>query len=77
MLNQPKVPEENQHSVHLFFGNGLRPHIWKEFKDRFKIENIVEMYGATEGNANLGNNTNNMKGVRNPKVTGLEVQSHS
>lgn len=55
LLNQPKVPEETQHSVWLMFGNGLRPNIWKEFQSRFKIKCIVEMYGATEGNANLGN----------------------
>lgn len=55
LLNQPKVPEETQHSVSVMFGNGLRANIWKEFQERFKIERIVEMYGATEGNANLVN----------------------
>ncbi|GFS99614.1 hypothetical protein TNCV_1971871 [Trichonephila clavipes] len=35
------------------FGNGLRGHIWKEFQDRFGIERIIELYGATEGNANI------------------------
>lgn len=55
LLNQPKVPEETQHSVWLMFGNGLRPHIWKEFQERFKMKNVIEMYGATEGNANLVN----------------------
>ncbi|XP_035207925.1 long-chain fatty acid transport protein 4-like [Stegodyphus dumicola] len=55
LLNQPRTPEETQHSIWLFFGNGLRSHIWKEFKERFQIKSIVEMYGATEGNANLTN----------------------
>ena len=35
------------------FGNGLRPQIWNEFKERFGIERIGEFYGATEGNANI------------------------
>ncbi|KFM59377.1 Long-chain fatty acid transport protein 4, partial [Stegodyphus mimosarum] len=55
LLNQPRTPEETQHSIKIFFGNGLRPHIWKEFQERFRIKSIIEMYGATEGNANLTN----------------------
>jgi len=35
------------------FGNGLRPQIWNEFKERFGIKRIGEFYGATEGNANI------------------------
>ncbi|GBO22730.1 Long-chain fatty acid transport protein 1, partial [Araneus ventricosus] len=53
LLNQPVREEEKQHCIKLMFGNGLRSHIWKEFQDRFRIKNIVEFYGATEGNANL------------------------
>ena len=37
------------HKVRVAFGNGLRIDIWKEFKNRFKIPNIVEFFGATEG----------------------------
>ena len=36
-------------------GNGLRPHIWQEFKDRFNLQKIAEFYGSTEGNANMIN----------------------
>ena len=32
-------------------GNGLRPDVWDEFRDRFKVERIIEIYGASEGNA--------------------------
>ncbi|XP_054713548.1 long-chain fatty acid transport protein 4-like [Uloborus diversus] len=55
LLNQPHSPEETKHQVRLMFGNGLRPHIWQEFQDRFNIPHIIEIYGATEGNANLVN----------------------
>lgn len=41
---------EKQHRVHTAFGNGLRPDVWNRFKERFGIEQIVEFYGATEGN---------------------------
>ena len=37
------------HKVRVAFGNGLRIDIWEEFKNRFKIPNIVEFFGATEG----------------------------
>jgi citronellyl-CoA synthetase len=30
-------------------GNGLRPDIWKGFKERFGIEKVYELYGAAEG----------------------------
>ncbi|GBM44709.1 Long-chain fatty acid transport protein 4 [Araneus ventricosus] len=55
LLNQPVREEEKQHCIKLMFGNGLRSHIWKEFQERFRIKRIVEIYGATEGNANLVN----------------------
>lgn len=43
------------HKVRVMTGNGLRRDIWKQFQDTFKIQHIVEFYGSTEGNANLGN----------------------
>ena len=53
LLAQPTRPFDRQHRVRVMFGNGLRPQIWNEFKERFGIERIGEFYGATEGNANV------------------------
>lgn len=53
LLAQPSRPFDRQHRVRVMFGNGLRPQIWNEFKERFGIERIGEFYGATEGNANI------------------------
>ncbi|TSE01919.1 long-chain-acyl-CoA synthetase [Skermania sp. ID1734] len=50
LLNQPKKPDDAKHGIRLVVGNGLRPEIWDEFKQRFGIERIVEFYGASEGN---------------------------
>lgn len=58
LLAQPPKPVDRQHKVRVAFGNGLRPQIWNEFKSRFNIERIGELYGATEGNANIINNDN-------------------
>ena len=36
-------------------GNGLRPEVWEPFQERFRIPQIVEFYGATEGNVAIIN----------------------
>lgn len=51
----PNKPSDTDHSVRIMYGNGLRPEIWTQFVERFKIRQIAEVYGATESNANLGN----------------------
>ncbi|RBR07617.1 hypothetical protein FVER53590_12758 [Fusarium verticillioides] len=40
---------DKKHNVKVAFGNGLRPDIWNEFKERFGVEGICEFYAATEG----------------------------
>jgi solute carrier family 27 fatty acid transporter 1/4 len=55
LLAQPEKPEDKGHKVRAMIGNGLRVDIWQQFVDRFKIKNICELYGSTEGNANLIN----------------------
>ncbi|MDH3685579.1 MAG: long-chain-acyl-CoA synthetase [Myxococcales bacterium] len=50
LLNSPPHPDERKHRIRLCIGNGLRPEIWKPFQDRFGIPQILEFYGATEGN---------------------------
>jgi len=53
ILAVPSKKEDQEHSIRLIFGNGLRPQIWDEFVQRFKIPQVLEFYGATEGNANI------------------------
>lgn len=55
LLNQPERPDDRQHPLRMMVGNGLRPSIWKAFKDRFGIEQISELYGASEGNVGFSN----------------------
>ncbi|PCJ16622.1 MAG: long-chain-acyl-CoA synthetase [Gammaproteobacteria bacterium] len=65
LLNQPSKPRDGQHTLTKIFGNGLRPGIWGDFKTRFKIPNILEFYGASEGNTGFVNlfNLDNTIGV--------------
>lgn len=63
LLSAPSRPEESKHSVRLMVGNGMRPQIWQQFVDRFKIEQITEVYGSSEGNANIVNVDNQVGAV--------------
>ena len=53
LLAQKPQPTDKQHKVRIIFGNGLRPKIWREFTERFNIKQVGELYGSTEGNANI------------------------
>ena len=50
LLGQPPSKGDRDHRVAACIGNGLRPEIWKAFKERFGIEKVCEFYGASEGN---------------------------
>ena len=55
LLNAPPGPHEHEHHIRAIIGNGLRPEIWPHFQDRFAIPQIIEFYGATEGNVSMLN----------------------
>jgi fatty-acyl-CoA synthase len=55
LVNSPPHPKERAHHLRLVCGNGLRPDIWREFKERFRIPQIIEFYAATEGNVTIFN----------------------
>jgi fatty-acyl-CoA synthase len=55
LLNTPPHPLERKHHLRVVMGNGLRPEIWPAFQARFNIPQIIEFYGATEGNVALVN----------------------
>jgi fatty-acyl-CoA synthase len=55
LVNSPPDANETRHRLRLACGNGLRPDVWNEFKQRFRIPKIIEFYAATEGNVLLFN----------------------
>ncbi|XP_063376171.1 long-chain fatty acid transport protein 4-like [Cydia fagiglandana] len=63
LLAQPPRPTDAQHRVRIMVGNGMRPAIWQNIVDRFKVPQINEIYGATEGNANIINVDNTVGAV--------------
>ena len=58
LLNQPAKDTDRNHSLRVIGGNGLRPDIWMEFKQRFAIPHIMELYGASECNIAFVNSLN-------------------
>lgn len=55
LANQPEHELERAHKLRLIFGNGLRPDVWDDMLDRFRVGEVLEFYGATEGNVSLFN----------------------
>ncbi|XP_046574399.1 LOW QUALITY PROTEIN: very long-chain acyl-CoA synthetase-like [Haliotis rubra] len=58
LLSRPESLDEKSHQIRAAFGNGLRRDIWKQVQTRFKIPQIIEFFGATEGNTMLFNLSN-------------------
>lgn len=52
---RPLQANDRDNKIRVIVGNGLRPSIWKEFKERFGIERVVELYGSSEGNVAFTN----------------------
>ena len=70
---EPRQAEQNN-PLKVMVGNGLRPDVWDTFKDRFQVNRIVEIYGASEGNALFMNllNKNKTIGMTNADVALIE-----
>lgn len=50
LLNEPVHVLEKNNTLTKAVGNGMRPGIWHEFKERFGIEKVGEFYASSEGN---------------------------
>ncbi|WBU40209.1 MULTISPECIES: long-chain-acyl-CoA synthetase [Marinobacter] len=55
LLNQPPSAQDRNHHLTKMIGNGLRPSIWTEFKERFGIDKVAELYASSEGNIGFSN----------------------
>jgi acyl-CoA synthetase (AMP-forming)/AMP-acid ligase II len=51
--NQPLKDNDKDNPLKFILGNGMRGDYWVEFQNRFNIEKIIEVYGATEGGGAL------------------------
>ncbi|WP_110974294.1 long-chain-acyl-CoA synthetase [Acinetobacter sp. WCHAc060042] len=55
LMDAPPSELEKGHRVTKMIGNGMRPNIWDKFKQRFGIEEILELYASSEGNVGFSN----------------------
>ncbi|MHA3739288.1 long-chain-acyl-CoA synthetase [Pseudomonas sp. Eth.TT006] len=55
LVDQPPSADDGLHAVRKMIGNGLRPGAWAEFKSRFAVEHICELYAASDGNIGFSN----------------------
>ncbi len=55
LMDQPERENDKDNKVRIIVGNGLRPSIWKDFKNRFGIQKVLELYASSEGNIGFTN----------------------
>ncbi|WP_347456617.1 long-chain-acyl-CoA synthetase [Acinetobacter thermotolerans] len=55
LMDAPPSELEKGHRVKKMIGNGMRPNIWDKFKERFGIEEVLELYASSEGNVGFSN----------------------
>jgi acyl-CoA synthetase (AMP-forming)/AMP-acid ligase II len=68
LLTAPPSPEDKNHSVRMMYGNGLRPDVWKTFRDRFGIAEVAELFGSTEGVITMVNRSKGMALICLPMI---------
>ena len=55
LIDQPPAGNDGDNPVVKMIGNGLRPGVWIDFKTRFNIERVCELYAASDGNIGFTN----------------------
>lgn len=55
LMEQPEKPNDRDHKATKIIGNGMRPNVWVPFKQRFGIEEVLELYASSEGNVGFNN----------------------
>lgn len=76
VANQPPRPDDREHTLRKLAGAGLKPDVWKQFLERFGVEQIVEGLGATEANYGITNVDNRIGSVGRlpyPEMTNMRV----
>ncbi|KAK3684518.1 hypothetical protein LTR37_020193 [Vermiconidia calcicola] len=55
LLAAPPSPLDKDHQLKAMYGNGMRPDVWRRFKERFNIPCVNEFFNSTEGMFSLLN----------------------
>ena len=54
-MDAPVTELDRAHRVTKMIGNGMRPNIWGKFKQRFGVQEVLELYASSEGNVGFSN----------------------
>ena len=71
---QEEHPDEINNPIQTMLGNGLRPDVWDQFRSRFKVQRISELYGSSEGNASFFNVLNKDRTIGTTTATIMLVK---
>ena len=55
LIDAPATELDRAHRVTKMIGNGMRPNIWGKFKERFGVQEVLELYASSEGNVGFSN----------------------
>ena len=55
LMDQPQKSNDSDNGIRLIVGNGLRASIWGDFKRRFGVDTVLELYASSEGNIGFTN----------------------
>ncbi len=53
--NTERQADDHKNPIRSMMGNGLRPDVWMDFKNRYGVKRIAEFYGSSEGNVSFAN----------------------
>jgi citronellyl-CoA synthetase len=53
LMDAPVTELDRAHRVTKMIGNGVCPNIWDKFKERFGVQEVLELYASSEGNVGL------------------------
>ena len=79
LTNTEAQPNDHANPLRAMMGNGMRPDVWMDFKRRFGIDRIVELYGASEGNVAFANlfNKDCTVGMTSSEVALVQYDVHN
>ncbi|KAJ5887704.1 Isopenicillin N epimerase component 1 [Penicillium taxi] len=76
LLAPPPSALDRVHKIRCMYGNGLRPDVWEQFRERFNVPEVGEFFNSTEGvfglfNYNSGPFTSGCVGHHGLLIRGL------
>jgi citronellyl-CoA synthetase len=79
LTNTEAKTDDHKNPLRAMMGNGMRPDIWMNFKNRYGVKRISEFYGASEGNVSFANlmNKNCTVGMTTSTVALVKYDIHN